>query len=74
METLCGWQMMLPSLPQMKKVQKKALEALEVTGGKCGLELSEEKTKILRIRELKVGEKIGNYKIEEETKYLGNHI
>ena len=50
-----------------EKSAKKALEALEVAGGKCGLELSEEKTKILRIRGPKVGEKIGNYKIEEEA-------
>ena len=57
-----------------EKSAEKALKALEIAGGRCGLELSEEKTKILRIRGPKVGEKIGNYKIEEEPKYLGIQI
>ena len=48
---------------------------LEKEGKKNGLELSEDKTKIMRIRgtddEVK---KIGKYKIEKETKYLGIQI
>ena len=50
------------------------MNALEITGGKCGLELSAEKTKILRIRGPNTAEKIGKYKIEEEAKYLGIQI
>ena len=42
--------------------------------GKKGLELSEEKTRILRIRGPKVEGKIGKYKIENEAKYLGVQI
>ena len=38
---------------------EKAVNALETAGGSCGLELSAEKTKILRIRGPKRGEKIG---------------
>merc|ERR1711874_561293 len=53
---------------------EKALNALEAAGSKCGLELSEEKTKILRIRGPKVEGKIGKYKIENEAKYLGVQI
>ena len=50
------------------------MNALEIAGGRCGLELSAEKTKILRIRGPKMGEKIGKYKIEDEAKYLGIQI
>ena len=52
----------------------KALKALEAAGRECGLELSEEKNKILRIRGPKVEGKIGKYKIENEAKYLGVQI
>ena len=52
----------------------KAIKALEIAGGECGLELSAEKTKILRIRGPKLGNNIGKYKIEEEAKYLGIQI
>ena len=49
----------------------KAVKALERAGGKCGLELSTEKTKIVQIRGPKTEENsIGKYKIEE-AKYLG---
>ena len=51
----------------------KALNALEAAGAECGLELSEEKTRILRIRP-KVEGNIGKYKIENEAKYLGVQI
>jgi len=53
---------------------KKALDVLEVAGRKNCLELSEEKTKILRIRAPKSEGKIGKYKIESEAKYLGIQI
>ena len=49
---------------------EKALKALEQAGRENGLELSEEKTKILRIRGPKIEGKIGKYKIENEAKYL----
>jgi len=52
----------------------KALKALEAAGRECGLELSEEKNRILRIRGPKVEGKIGKYKIENEAKYLGVQI
>ena len=46
---------------------------LEEEGKKNGLELSEEKTKILKIRgpEDERQTHIGKFKIEKETKYLG---
>ena len=52
----------------------KAFEVLEIEGKKNGLELSEEKTKILKIRgtEDESQTHIGKFKIEKETKYLGN--
>ena len=53
---------------------KKALEVLEEAGKKNGLELSEEKTRILRIRGPKLEGKIGKYKIENEPKYLGIQV
>merc|ERR1711874_765623 len=49
-------------------------KALERAGGKCGLELSTQKTKIVQIRGNKTVEEIGDYKIEEEVKYLGIQI
>ena len=51
----------------------KAFEVLEIEGKKNGLELSEEKTKILKIRGTEDGKQthIGRFKIEKETKYLG---
>ena len=49
----------------------KALKVLEEEGRSNGLELSEEKTKIMRIRGTDEGKKIGKFKIEKETKYLG---
>ena len=57
-----------------EKSVAKAVQTLETAGGKCGLELSIEKTKILRIRGPKIGDKIGKYNIEEEAKYLGVQI
>ena len=50
------------------------LDVLETTGRKNGLELSEEKTKILRIRGPKVEGKIGRFNIEKEAKYLGIQV
>merc|ERR1711874_622496 len=57
-----------------KENASKALKALEKTGGKCSLELSTQKTKIVQIRGNKRVEEIGDYKIEEEIKYLGIQI
>ena len=53
---------------------KKALNVLEAAGRVNGLELSEEKNRILRIRGPKIEGKIGKYKIENEAKYLGIQI
>ena len=53
---------------------EKALNALESAGRENGLELSEEKNRILRIRGPKIEGKIGKYKIENEAKYLGIQI
>ena len=50
------------------------LDVLEETGRKNGLELSEEKTKILRIRGPEVEGKIGRFNVEKEAKYLGIQI
>ena len=52
----------------------KALNTLEEAGKPNGLELSREKTKILRIRGPPITGNIGNYKIEKEAKYLGIQI
>ena len=52
----------------------KALEILEETGRKNGLELSEEKTRIMRIRGPGDGDRIGRFKVEKEAKYLGIQI
>ena len=51
----------------------KAFEVLEIEGKMNGLELSEEKTKILKIRGTEDGKQthIGRLKIEKETKYFG---
>ena len=56
-----------------EKTLLKALEVLEIEGKKNGLELSEEKTKILKVRGPENENKthIGKFKIEKETKYLG---
>ena len=50
---------------------RKTLDILEETGGENGLKLSDEKTKILRIKGPGTSKKIGRFKIEEEAKYLG---
>merc|ERR1711874_515734 len=46
----------------------------ESAGRENGLELSEEKNRILRIRGPEIEGKIGKYKIENEAKYLGIQI
>ena len=55
---------------------EKALNVLETEGGKNGLELSEDKTKIVKIRGPKIEGQthIGKYRIEKEAKYLGVQI
>ena len=50
------------------------LEVLEETGKANGLELSREKTKIMKIRGPEVGDKIGKYEVEKEIKYLGVQV
>ena len=56
-----------------ERTLKKVFKVLKEEGKKNGLELSEEKTKILKIRGHKNDEQthIGKYKIEKESKYLG---
>ena len=50
------------------------LEILESTGRVNGLELSEKKTKILKIRGSGDSEMIGRYKVEKEARYLGIQV
>ena len=50
------------------------LNVLELAGKENGLELSEEKNRILRIRGPKIEGKIGKLKIENEAKVLGIQI
>ena len=50
------------------------LKVLETAGKENGLELSEEKTKILRIRGPKIEGKIGRFNIEKEARYLGIQV
>jgi len=53
---------------------EKVMDVLESAGKENGLELSEENTRTLRIRGPKIEGKIGKYKIENESKYLGIQI
>ena len=53
---------------------KKVMEVLKTAGRENGLELSEEKTRILKIRGPAIEGKIGKYKIEQEVNYLGIQI
>ena len=50
------------------------LNILENTGKINGLELSEKKTKILKIRGSGDKEKIGRFKVEKEARYLGIQV
>ena len=52
----------------------KALEVLEEAGKVNDLIISEEKTKIIKIRGPDKDEKIGKFKVEKETKYLGIQV
>merc|ERR1712055_368640 len=49
----------------------RTLKVLEETGKEDGLELNDEKTKILRIKGPGTSKKIGRFKVEKEAKYLG---
>merc|ERR1711874_605431 len=49
-------------------------DELDKTGETNGLELSQEKTKIMRIRGPDVGDKIGKFDVVKEVKYLGIQI
>ena len=53
---------------------KRILEILEKSGKENGLELSEEKTKIMKIRGPGNSEMIGKFKVEKEARYLGIQI
>ena len=57
-----------------EKTLIKTLKILEDTGRRNGLELSEEKTKIMRIRGPGRGEMVGRFKVEKEARYLGIQI
>ena len=52
----------------------RVLNTLEEAGKPSGLELSKEKTKILRVRGPPITGKIGGYSIEKEAKYLGIQV
>ena len=57
-----------------EKILLDTLEVLEKTGEKNGLELSEKKTKILKIRGPGDSEMIGRFKVEKEARYLGIQV
>merc|ERR1712055_1041743 len=61
-------------IAKAEDTMKKILEVLEKSGKENGLELSEEKTKIIRVRGPGKSEKIGKFKVEKETRYLGIQI
>ena len=48
-----------------------ALDILKEAGRKNDLELSKKKTKIMKIRGPSTAEKIGEFDVEKEVKYLG---
>merc|ERR1712030_122246 len=47
------------------------MEVLKETGKENGLELNLEKTKIMKIRGPEVGDRIGDFEVVKENKYLG---
>ena len=47
------------------------LECLGKTGGKSGLEINKDKTKIMKVRGPDTDEKIGEFELVTETRYLG---
>merc|ERR1711874_258146 len=55
------------SIPRLQEL----LEVLKETGKENGLELNLEKTKILKIRGPEVGDRIGDFEVVKENKYLG---
>ena len=57
-----------------EKTLLETLEILESTGKVNGLELSEKKTKILKIRGSGDSEMIGRFKVEKEARYLGIQV
>ena len=58
------------NLPELMEL----LKILEETGGKNGLMINKDKTKIMKIRGPDVEEIAGEYEIVKETKYLGIQI
>ena len=57
-----------------KKSLLDGLEALEEAGRENDLIIREEKTKILKVRGANKVEKIGKFKVDKETKYLGIQV
>merc|ERR1711909_84703 len=57
-----------------EKTLLETLDILESTGKVNGLELSEKKTKILKIRGPGNKEMIGRFKVEKEARYLGIQV
>ena len=59
---------------RQKKSLLEGLEALDEAGRENDLIIIEEKTKILKVRGANKVEKIGKFKVEKETKYLGIQV
>merc|ERR1711874_145499 len=53
---------------------QKLLRVLKETGKENGLELNLEKTKIMKIRGPEIGDRLGEFEVVKETKYLGVQI
>ena len=58
------------SIPNLLKL----LEVLEKTGEVNGLKINLEKTKIMKIRGPEIGDKVGEFEVVKETKYLGVQV
>ena len=58
------------NIPRLQEL----LKVLKETGEENGLELNLEKTKIMKIRGPEVGDRIGDFEVVKETKYLGIQI
>ena len=50
---------------------EKNIEVLKQSANQYGLEINEEKSKVLQIRGKDKPNKIGNFEVVEEVKYLG---
>ena len=65
-----GATLIADSIPNLLKL----LEVLEKTGELNGLKINLEKTKIMKIRGPDIGDKIGEFEVVKDTKYLGIKI